>query len=251
MRFGHLRAQEVSMALYRAARNGQQLAQRLLAGARKAGLVLARTNTLGSTSWVMAERGVARLDLMGHPARHGRDIVGVAGATFLHRTLATQYLLHRSKGAASVFGEYAIAHGLAPIRRETMSTRFRKLADGLVLYGTDRGPVVDVVEVEASCKPMGELVGVLGWAEVVGTPLNGPSSPRIARLVVVFDGSQGHARRLVRAARERWGHCGPAEQQAAMRRVVLCAARLGPARAWQGCEEKTLAAWAAQLAAGT
>ncbi len=236
------------MALYKAARNGRQLAQRLLSGAAKVGLVLPRTNALGSTSWVMAERGVAKLDLLGYKARHGRDIVGVAGSTFLHRTLATQYLLQRAKGATSVFGEYAIAHGMAPIRREAMSARFHKLADGLVVYSTDQGLAVDVVEVEASSKPMGELVGVLGWAEVVGSLLDGPGSPRIARLVVVFDGSQGHARRLVRAARERWRHCGHAEQQAVMRRVVLCAARIGPGRSWLGGEEKTMAATSAQLA---
>lgn len=246
--YSHLRPHEVAMALFGAARYGQQLAQRLLRVAAKAGLILARANAIGGTSWVLAERGVARLELQGHRARHGRDIVGVAGATFLHRTLATQYLVHRAKGAAAVFGEYAIAHGLAPLSREAMSARYHKLADGLVIYGTDRGLVADVVEVEASSKPMAELVGVLGWAEVVGTPLGSPGTPTIARLVVVFDGSQGHARRLVRAARERWGHCGPSEQQTAMRRVVLSAARLGPGHIWRGCEEKTLAAWAAQFA---
>lgn len=244
-RFGHLRAHEVATAMFGPAQCGRQLAQRLLRAAAKSGLVLPRKNALGGLSWVLAERGVAQLELHGYQARHGRDIVGVAGATFIHRTLATQYLLHRARKKASVFGEYGIAHQLAPISREAMSARFHKLADGLVVYGTDRGLAVDVVEVEASSKPMAELVNVLGWAEVVGTPLNGAGSPTIARLVVAFDGSQGHAKRLLRAARERWGHCGPAEFQAAMRRVVLASARVGPGQTWQGCEEQTLAAWAA------
>jgi hypothetical protein len=138
---------------------------RLLRAAAKGNLVLPRKNALGTTSWVLAARGVAQLELLGHKARHGRDIVGVAGATFLHRTLATQYLLHRTKGGASVFGEYAIAHGLAPIGRQVLTARFNKLPDGLVCYGTDKGPAVDVVEVEASSKPLAELVGVLGWAK--------------------------------------------------------------------------------------
>jgi hypothetical protein len=163
--FGHLRSHEVAQALFRRTRYGHQLAHRLLRAAAKGNLVLPRKNALGTTSWVLAARGVAQLELLGHKARHGRDIVGVAGATFLHRTLATQYLLHRTKGGASVFGEYAIAHGLAPIGRQVLTARFNKLPDGLVCYGTDKGPAVDVVEVEASSKPLAELVGVLGWAK--------------------------------------------------------------------------------------
>lgn len=243
--YGHLRTNEVALALYPDAAYGQQLAQRLVRKAIAYGLVLPRRNTLGGNSVVLSEGGVAALELAGLSARHGRDIVGVAGATFLHRTLATQYLLTRARNA-SVFGEYAIAHGLAPITREGMVKRFLKVSDGLVSYSSDQGPMVDAVEVEQSAKPMSELAGgVLRWAEFVGSTLAGPGSPKVHRLVVVFDGSQGHAKRLLRAARERWGHRPQSEQQALLRRVVLASVDVGPGMTWRGCHEMTLAAWAA------
>lgn len=204
-------------------------------------LVLSRRNTLGGNSVVLSDGGVAALELAGLNARHGRDLVGVAGATFLHRTLATQYLLHRARNARA-FGEYAVAHGLAPVGREELSKRFAKVPDGLVYYKTDQGEVVDIVEVEQSAKPMAELVNVLRWSEVVGSVLGEPGGAKVRRLVVVFDGSQGHARRLLRAARERWGNSGTADQLSAMRRVVLASVDVGPGATWRGCEEKTLAA---------
>lgn len=243
--YGHLRTNEVALALYPDAAYGQQLAQRLVRKAITAGLVLPRRNTLGGNSVVLAEGGVAALELAGLSARHGRDIVGVAGATFLHRMLATQYLLNRARNATA-FGEYAIVHGLAPITREGMVKRFLKVSDGLVSYSIDQGPVVDAVEVEQSAKPMSELAGgVLRWAEFVGSTLAGPGSATVHRLVVVFDGSQGHAKRLLRAARERWGHRPQVEQQTLLRRVVLASADVGPGMTWRGCQERTLAAWAA------
>ncbi|MFN7408573.1 MAG: hypothetical protein ACK5UM_00955 [Pseudomonadota bacterium] len=241
--YGHVRAHEVALCLYRDARYGQQLAQRLLKRAYEGGLLLQRRNTLGGNSYVLAEQGVAQLDLAGLRAQHGRDIVGVSGPTLTHRLLATQYLLTRARSGLA-FGEYAVAHGQAPVSRETLTKRFGKLPDGLVVYDDQAGPVVDVVEVEVSAKPLKELVRCLAWAECVGSTLGGSGTPRLARLVFVFDGSQGHARRILRAARERWGHCGPSEQTAVMRRVVLCAARVGAMATWHGCDETTLAAWA-------
>ncbi len=247
--FGHLRAHEVAMGLYRDARYGLQLAQRLLKSAHGAGLLIRRKNTLGGHSYVLAERGVAQLELMGLSARHGRDIVGVSGPTLTHRLLASQYLLTRARSAMA-FGEYAIAHGYAPVHRDALAKRFLKLPDGLVVYADQAGPVFDAVEAEVSAKPLKELVRCLSWAECVGSTLDGPGTPRLARLVFVFDGSEGHARRILRAARERWGHCGPTEQAAAMRRVVLCAARVGAMASWHGCEETTLAAWDERMRQG-
>ena len=238
--YGHVRTAEVAAALYPSARYARQLAQRLIRTASNAGDVLLRKNTLGTISVVLSEGGAAKLELTGLPARHGRDIVGVAGATFLHRTLATNYLLHRAKSALA-FGEYAIHHGQAPIDRQSLIKRFAKIPDGIICYSTDLGPVVDILEVEQSAKPMSELVNLLRWAEVVGSPLSGPGSARVQRLVIAFDASQGHASRLLKAASMRWGHCGHAEQQEAMRRVVLASISLGPGFSWKGCEERTLA----------
>lgn len=59
--------------------------------------------------------------------------------------------------AQTTYGEYATAHGRAPMSRQGLSERFGKLPDGLVV----RGSVVDWVGVEASAKPLVELKNVL------------------------------------------------------------------------------------------
>lgn len=132
--YGHLRTSEIAFAVWPDARFRDQLAQRTLRRLLSHGEVLQRVNTLATRSWVLAYAGVARLELFGANARHGRDIVGVAGATFVHRTLASAFLIHQAAmDGQTAYGEYAIAHGRAPATRQALSERFAKLPDGLNL----------------------------------------------------------------------------------------------------------------------
>lgn len=226
--YGHLRTAEIASAVWPGARYRDQLAQRTLRRLLAQGEVLQRVNTLATRSWVLASAGVARLELFGADARHGRDIVGVAGATFIHRTLASAYLIYRAGMAAqTTYGEYAIAHGRAPMSRQGLSKRFGKLPDGLVV----RGSVVDWVEVEASAKSLEELKNVLRAAEWVGQPLVPGGPLTIGGLTIVFDRRQDHARRILRAARERWGHLSRQDQEKLCSRVTLAFASVsGPLR---------------------
>ncbi len=221
--YGHLRTAEIASAVWPTARYPEQLAQRTLRRLLAKGEVLQRVNAIASVSWVLASAGVTRLELFGGNATHGRDIVGVAGATFVHRTLASAFLIRQSSVNGSfAIGEYGIAHGRAPATRQVLSKRFGKLPDGLVL----RGNAVDWVEVEASAKPLNDLKAVLKAAEWVGLPLVPEQPYRLSRLFIVFDKRQGHARRILKAARELWGHLPRSEQQRLRERIVLAQAEV-------------------------
>ncbi|MGZ3182073.1 MAG: hypothetical protein ACXU8N_06490 [Telluria sp.] len=199
--FGHLRTAEIAAAVWPDAKYSEQLAQRTLRRLAAKSEVLQRVNTLASRSWVLAAGGASRLELFGTSARHGRDIVGVAGSTFVHRTLATAYLVHRATLGDASYGEYALAHGLGPVTRQQLTGQFNKAPDGL----TVRGAQAYWVEVEASAKPLDELKSVLRVAERVGQPLSKGAAISLAGLHIVFDRRQDHGRRIVRAAREQWG----------------------------------------------
>lgn len=218
--FGHLRTAELAAAVWPDARYAEQLAQRTLRRMLDAGEVLQRINSLATPSWVLASKGAARLELYaGVSARHGRDIVGVAGATFVHRTLGSAYLIHRATtDKVEVFGEYALAHRSDGLSKAALTKRVGKLPDGLVRLPDANG--LEWVEVEASAKPLDELKQVLRVAEKVGQPLAGAADTVLRRVVVVFDARQNHKRRLAKAARELWGHL-PSSERSKMLSIVL------------------------------
>ena len=219
--YGHLRTADVAAAVWPTEKYGEQLAQRTLKRLLAGGYVLRRVNTLASSSWVLASAGASRLELYGGEASHGRDIVGVAGATFVHRTLASAFLIRKSTAeGVAVFGEYAIAHGRAPASKQAMSKRFGKLPDGLVI----RGKIVDWIEVEASAKPMNDLKAVLKPAEWFGLPFAPGQSLTLGQLIIVFDRRQEHGRRILKAAHDRWLQLSHSEQQKLRGRIVLAQA---------------------------
>jgi hypothetical protein len=224
--FGHLRTAELAAAVWPDARYGEQLAQRTLRRMLEAGEVLQRINSLASPSWVLASKGVARLELYaGVSARHGRDIVGVAGATFVHRTLGCAYLIHRATSdKVEVFGEYALAHRSDGLSKAALTKRIGKLPDGLVKLSNGQG--LEWVEVEASAKPLDELKQVLRVAEKVGQPLAGAADTVLRRVVVVFDARQNHTKRLAKAARELWGHLPSAERNKLLATVLVVEVRV-------------------------
>ncbi len=78
-------------------------------------------------------------------------------------------------------------------------------------------------------------------AEHVGRRVH-PDSPLVlAGVFIVFDGEQNHARRVARAARERWRRYGAADQATLAGRVMLARASLGLPLVWRGCSEERFA----------
>ena len=89
--WGHMRCSELARVVYPRALHGEQLAQRLVQRLTERGEVVPRRNALGTRSYVLSRGGAAALDAMGWEAHHGLELSSVAGATFIHRSLATRY----------------------------------------------------------------------------------------------------------------------------------------------------------------
>jgi hypothetical protein len=206
-RFGHLRTEELRHILWPAssAKDGRQMASRLLRRMATDGLVLGRTNLLGGQSYVLTAAGARVIKARtGLPARDGYDIQGVCGPQFWHRTLATSFLLQSFEYPVELdrlWGEYAIGKGMAPVGRGELRDRFLKLPDGLARI---HGPQTSLawIEVESSFKPEHELDKIF---ERVGgsinSAINHAETVRLGQLWIVYDATQGHERRLLAAAR--------------------------------------------------
>ena len=198
--------------------------------------VASRLNSIGTRTFVLTRRGAAALDLLGVSAHHGMELCSVAGATFIHRAIGTAHGITKAEQGFEAFGEHAIAQGAAPASREALVKRFRKLPDLLLV----RGDKVTWVEVEASAKPMRDLQACVHIASAVGQPLVQGSSLTLAGLTFAFDQSQGHAQRIVRAARHLWSERSKGEREAMARRITLAHIDLGPLLRWQGQRESVL-----------
>lgn len=209
------------------------------------GDIIRRKNSLGGSSFVLSSGGAKKLEVLGYPCRHGRDIVGVAGATFFHRTLATRYLIEKLLQGYAVFGEYALAHGQAPITLEKLADVIGKVPDGIVVRAvtTPAGKkqrLVDILETEMSAKPMEELKKVLRVALRRKALLDDEYAVIVNQLYILFDESQNHARRILRAAEEVWTDrniTNPGELES---NIILVPATLGFPLQWQGYREISL-----------
>lgn len=182
------------------------------------GLVLSRENSLGGESLLLSAKGVGVLKLQGLEARAGYDL-GFDGPQFFHRTLGTNYLLHKARLGDEVFGEHAIlrdsssqdepgapSQRLSPVSRSFLSSRFRKIPDGLIVYsseamGLKKGlRVADWVEVESAYKPYAELEKAL-LLLTMSPELNDSGTLLLNKLVFVYDSRQRHDYAIVRALR--------------------------------------------------
>lgn len=235
--WGHLRCSELARMLWPRAKCAEQMSARLMRRLEsERAEVASRVNAIGTRSFVLTRRGAAALDLIGVPAHHGMELSSVAGATCIHRLIGTAYGIAKAQHGFEVFGEHAIAQGVAPASREALAKRFLKLPDLLLV----RGDKVTWVEVEASAKPMRDLQACVRIASAVGQPLVAGSALTLAGVVFVFDQSQGHAQRIARAARQLWSERSKGEREALARRITLAHIDVGPLVRWRGFRETPL-----------
>lgn len=239
--FGHLRISELARAVWPQARYSEQLARRTVARLVTRGLLLERRNALGSKSVCMTRGGAAWLDARGVEAQHTLDLSSVAGSTFIHRTLATRYLIERQIEGFLVAGEYQLLRRKAPFPTDALVKVLRKLPDGLVWQRRTEGVMtVELVEQEAAAKARQELERCLRAAEFVGRSLDAEGRYCIGGLVFVFDRELNHARRILLAARSLWGSRPPAERAALEKRVKLVAVELRDPLVWVSSTVVTL-----------
>lgn len=248
--FGHLRRSELAMAVWprtslKSARNMCQLTvQRMLTS----GLLLERPNILGGRSLVLAAKGVSRLRDNGVvDALEGYDLSGIAGGQFFHRTLGTCYLLECARNHASVFGEYALVRGYAPLTREFFALNYDKVPDGLVFVpGQTRGydnsiTCVDWVEVESAYKPDEELQKIVALALKVGEYLSTKQRLLLDRVVFVYDTRQRHEAAIQTALVRSQHQIASGSEQQVLESVRMVRAHVSFPLVWRGCTE--LSAW--------
>lgn len=234
--WGHLRTSELGRLLWPTAAYADQMAQRLARRLTEAGEVAGRRNAIGGISYVLTRRGAAALEAMGEEAHHGLELSSVAGATFIHRCLGARYGIEKHLSGFKAYGEHAVTQDKAPATRAYLASRFSKLPDLLLV----RKGIVTWVEVESAAKPLRELMACVRIAEHAGQLLTPGGSLLIGGVVFVFDKSQGHARRILRAAEGAWGHLPAWERIRLFQRVQLAGVELGAPLTWHGFQENSL-----------
>lgn len=239
--FGHVRVAELARAVWPAARFGEQVCRRTVRRLVQQGLLLERRNALGSKSLCLTRPGAAWLELRGIPAQQTLELSSVAGPTFFHRTMATRYLIERQVTGSQVAGEYLILRRKLPFSIDGLTKALSKLPDGLVWQRKSDGTVaVELVEQEAASKALAGIEACLRTSEFVGAPLSDDGAYKVAGVVIVYDRSLNHARRLLLAANSLWGGRSMAERATLEKRVKLVAVEVRDPLVWVGSSVTTL-----------
>lgn len=227
--WGHLRCAELARLLWPESKHAEQLSQRLVRRLEALGLVVTRPNAVGTRSFVLTRPGAAYAEALGLEARHGLDISSCAGATFIHRSIATRYGIEEELRGRKAYGEHAMASPICPVARDTLRVALGKLPDLVVCRGND----ADIVEVECAAKAKQELQRCLAIASNVGRRFT-DTQLRLASLIFVCDARLNHEARIRRAASELWASRSKAERADLAGRVQLVNVQLGPCAKWLG-----------------
>ncbi|MNR71723.1 hypothetical protein D3C71_24010 [compost metagenome] len=202
--FGHLRRHEIAAAVWPAssAKSAYVMAGRTVKRMLAKGMLLEKANSLGGYSLVLAAKGVARLRDFDITAQEGYELA-FNGPQFFHRTLGTNYLIERARAGDLVFGEFALIKGWAPLDKEYVRDRFRKIPDGLIVYSgssagfADGTRVADWVEVESAFKPYDEVKRALDLL-TKDSQLTRTGELLLNKLVFVYDSRHKHDRQILR-----------------------------------------------------
>jgi hypothetical protein len=223
---GHLRCSDLATC-WPGAKYAEQMAQRTVRGLVAAGELMPRRNCHGGLSYVLTRVDAAALEVRGIAARHGLDLASVSGPTFTHNALTARWCLHKRGEGFQTFTEYALMNantsGQAPVTAQQLLKRYGKLPDAVLM----RGDRLWLAETESAPKSTQELMRIAALVEHVGRKVH-PELPHVlAGLFIVFDGSQNHAARITKAARERWARYSAADQATLAGRITLARVDLG------------------------
>ncbi len=232
---GHLRSADIAAACWPAIKSAMPMAQRTVRTLVALGQLMGRSNALGGTSYVLTRRGAAWLELHGTSAHHGLDLA-VSGATYRHSALTSRWCIHKRAEGYQAWNEHAVTKGYAPVTREQLLQRFRKMPDAILV----RGDKLWLCETESAVKALPQLLRIVALAEHVGRKVH-PELPFVlAGVFIVFNGEQNHARRIAKAAHERWWRYSATEQATLHARITLSRISLGLPLVWHGCAEEKL-----------
>lgn len=253
--FGHLRRTELARAVWphSSLESARKMCTVTVLRMIEKGLIVERSNTLGTNSLALNAKGAARLKEEGIEANESASLSSIAGPQFFHRTVGTCYLLEKARTGGKVYGEYSIIKGWAPVTRAEFSEQYRKNPDGLIVVaGKERGyadhvQAVDWVEVESSYKSDEDLERIFSIAWQTGTWLDLKETILLDRVVFVYDVRHKHETAILTHLR-RYLKANPLENpERVLSSIVLVRATIATPCVWKGFEEIT--AWSA-LSAG-
>jgi hypothetical protein len=202
--FGHLRVSDLARAVWPASpvKSALGMARRTLKRMEERLYVKARPNAIGSRSFILIERGCARLLAeCGIEASPGYNFTP-AGSRFMHHSIGARYLIERSIEGCAVWSESDVDQSRSPVDRQELSTRWKKVPDGFSsssAHGAIRA--VDWCEVEMASKVGSDVERILLMARHSGRWLDAARTVRLGRVLVIYDqrSSSGHETALVSA----------------------------------------------------
>jgi hypothetical protein len=234
--YGHCRPVEINAACF-GSRSGLRMTQRCLRHLVESGEVKPRRNSVGSTSFVLTHIGARTLELRGLPGKHGLDIRSVSGATFIHHSITSRYVIEKKLRGWDAFTEFGIGAGLAPISTSALRARFQKTPDGVLIdRATNR---LFLIEVECAFKPSDKIMAILSLANLVGARAHADLPYVFAGFVLVY-AEPSHAVRIQRAARLLWSQRGTGQATLASR-VILSKVDVSLPLVWHDFTETPLA----------
>ena len=183
------------------------MARRTASRLIEAGLLLARLNAAGTSSYVLTAGGAAFLQCHQVPARDGYDIQGVCGPTFMHRSLGTMYVAHLLGMGQYAWGEYAINKDRTPFKASELRRWYQKLPDGVHLGQiqprADGSKIAYFhwIEVENSFKRNEDIDRVTRLAQKFVDEIDDGGRHRFGWLTIVVPAGERHEERIVESFR--------------------------------------------------
>jgi hypothetical protein len=173
----------------------------------------------------------------GTKSRHGLDLRGVRGPTFTHHSLTNTFVCKKRGAGFDGWSEYGVVNGRAPFSAQDLLTLCRgKLCDAVICRGTQ----LWLCETESARKAVDELGRVVGLCELVGKRVRPDLPFVVAGVIIVYDSSVDHGKRIARAALARWSSMSDAERNKLAARITLCKAKIDLPQVWRSSIESPL-----------
>jgi hypothetical protein len=237
--YGHLRQAEIGRAVWpqSSESSGYAMAGRTLKRLVDRFYVLIKPNAVGTRSYVLAERGVARLQVEGIEAKSGSTLA-TAGGRFMHHSIGARYLIERAASGGTVWSEADIDASRSPVGRGELKQSWGKVPDG---FAVSRGipGAIDWIEVEGSTKSRDEIARILNLSRYSGTWLNAAESVKLGRVVVVYDhrSSMGHETAFIAGLKRLRAKLSEREKRQSLEALVFVRCEIEYPLSWRSHEE--------------
>lgn len=244
--FGHLRRTEIATLVWVKSplKSAYIMAGRSIKRMLDSKFIIARANSLGGTSYILAPKGVKLLKDENITASEGYDLA-FDGPTFYHRTLGTCYLSQKVKEGSSVYGEYAILKDWAPLKIDFSKQEFKKVPDGLIVYPgsnvgwSDQYKAVDWLEVESAFKAYEEVEKAFSIF-LKDPALDKTGTYLLNRLIFLADSNKRHHLRIVKYLTKFLKERPSLDPNSFLDNVLVAMANIDIPLSWKGYKEYTI-----------